>query len=251
MYIFILQGGAEHGVPILVSDLQSGKPAHSCGLLRIGDAILSVNGHNLRNSHHRDAVTVLQSIGEEVVMEVAYIADLVSDNSDDEGEQHQQQQPLLTRDSSMPPQNEVDSLNSASSESEYDSPDSSVEPDHVTSMPITSLPTSTLPVSSASVPVSSSNVLCKPRRAATQQHKLMASFGAPHNGLEANRQLAHPDDHSDENSNFNNSVSANGSTAQYTNYANFYTDNPYATVVSAIELGPNDMPKGKNKPARV
>ena len=242
-----------------MSDLQSGKPAHSCGLLRIGDAILSVNGHNLRNSHHRDAVTVLQSVGEEVVMEVAYIADLVSDNSDDEGEQNhqqQQQQPLLTRDSSVPPQNE-DSLNSASSESEYDSPDSSVEPDHVTSMPTISLPTSTLPtsmlpVSSASLPVSSASVLCKPRRAATQQHKLMASFGAaPHNGLEASRQLAHPDDHSDENSNFNNSVSTNGGVAQYTNYANFYTDNPYATVVSAIELGPNDMPKGKNKPARV
>ena len=69
-----------------MSNLQSGKPAHSCGLLRIGDAILSVNGHNLRNCHHEDAVTVLQSVGEEVVIEVAYIADLVSDNNDDEGE---------------------------------------------------------------------------------------------------------------------------------------------------------------------
>lgn len=271
----ILQGGAEHGVPILVSDLQTGKPAHSCGLLRIGDAILSVNGHNLRNCHHKDAVTVLQSVGEEVVMEVAYIADLVSDNSDDEGEHHQQrQQPLITRDSSMPPQNEVDSLNSASSESEYDSPDSSVEPDHITSVPTTLLPTSTLPVSSTSLPVtsnslpvtsasipassaslpaSSASVLCKPRRAGTQQHKLMASFGAtPHNGLQDSRVMAHPDDLSDENSNFNNnSVSANGGAAQYANYANYYTDNPYATVVSAIELGPSDIPKGKSKPARV
>ena len=202
-----------------MSDLQSDKPAHSCGLLRIRDAILSVNGHNLRNSHHGDAVTVLdlQSVGEEVVMEVAYIVDLVSDNSDEEGEQNhhqQQQQPLLTRDSSMPPQSEADSLNSASSESEYDSPDSSVDPNHVTSTPSTSLPTSTLPVSSASVPVSSASVLCKPRRAATQQHKLMASFGTPHDGLEASRQMAHPDDHSDENSNFNNSVSANGGIAR-------------------------------------
>ena len=152
-----------------MSDLQSGKPAHSCGLLRIGDAILSMNGRNLRNCYHRDAVTVLQSVGEEVMMEVAYIANFVLDNSDDEGEHsHQQQQQLLTRDSSMPPQNEVDSLNSAS-ESEYDSPDSSVEPDHVTSMPSTSSPTSTmprssasLPVSSASLPVLSASVLCKP-----------------------------------------------------------------------------------------
>ena len=243
-----------------MSDLQAGKPAHSCGLLRIGDAILSVNGHNLRNSHHRDAVTALQTVGEEVVMEVAYIADLVSDNSDDEGEQHQQkQQPLITRGSSMPPQNEVDSLNSASSESEYDSPDSSVEPDHMTSVHTASLPTSTqpvsstcLPVSSASLPASSTSVLCKPRRAATQQRKLMASFGAPHNGLEASREMAHPDDHSDENSNFNNNaVLTNGNVAQYANYANYYTDNPYATVVSAIELGPSDIPKGKNKPVRV
>ena len=105
-------------------------------------------------------------------MEVAYIADLVLDNSDNKGEQnHQQkqQQPLLTRVSSMPPQN-VDSLNSASSESEYDLPDLSVEPDHVTSMPFTSLPTSTLPRSSTSLPVSFASVLCKPP---TQQHKLM------------------------------------------------------------------------------
>ena len=139
----------------------------------------------------------------------------------------------------MPPQNKVDSLNSASSD---DSPDSSVEPDHVTSMPSTSLPTSTLPrtsaslpVSSASLPVSSASVLCKPCRAAIQQHKLMASFDtAPHNGLEASRQLrSSPDDHSDKNLNFNNSVYILCKLL------------PYATVVSAIKLGPNDMPKGK------
>ena len=104
---------------------------------------------------------------------MAYIADLVLDNSDNKGEQNhqqQQQQPLLTRVSSMPPQNKVDSSNSASSESEYDSPDLSVEPDHVTSMPFTSLPTSTLPRSSTSLPISFASVLCKPP---TQQHKLM------------------------------------------------------------------------------
>ena len=78
----------------------------------------------------------------------------------------------------------------------------------------------------------------------------MASFGAaPHNnGLQGSRQLGLPDDHSDENSNFNNSVSTNCGVPQYINYANFYTDNPYATVVSAIELGPNDMPKGNIQP---
>ena len=150
----------------------------------------------------------------------------------------------------MPPQNEVDSLNSASSD---DSPDSSVEPDHVTSMPSTSLPTSTLPrssaslpVSSASLPVSSASVLCKSCRTATQQHKLMASFDtASHNSLDASRQLAHLMIIQMKIQTSNNSVSTNGGVAQYTYYVNFYTDNPYATVVSAIELGPNDMPKGK------
>ena len=114
----------------------------------------------------------------------------------------------------------------------------------MTSVPTTSLPTSILLVLSASV-------LCKPCRAGTQQHKLMESFGVPHNGLQASREMAHPDDHLDENTNFNNSVSTNGSAAQYTNYTNFFTDNPYATVVSAIELGPNDIPKGNSKPTRV
>lgn len=42
----------------------------------------------------------------------------------------------------MPPQNEIDSLNFTNSESEYDSSNSSVEPDHMTSVSITSLPTS-------------------------------------------------------------------------------------------------------------
>ena len=79
----------------------------------------------------------------------------------------------------------------------------------------------------------------------------MSSFNAPHNGLRDSRELAHPDDHSDENTNFNNSVSINGGAAQNTSHAKFYTDSPYATVVSAIELGPSDIPKGKNKPARV
>jgi len=232
-----LQGGAEHGVPILVSDLQSGKPAHSCGLLRIGDAILSVNGHSLRNCYHRDAVSILQSVGEEVVMEVVYVADLVSDNSEDEGETQER----LSPSEMIPlvqPHNQENNEHSSSSESEYDSPDSSIEPDH-----ITSLPTSSLPSSSASV-------LCKPRRAPQpqQQHKLMSSFDTSYNGLQAHREMAHPDDHSDGNSNYNNSINGQDST---TNYSLFYTDNPHATVVSAIELGPDDIPKGKSKPARV
>jgi len=108
-----------------------GKPAHSCGLLRIGDTILLVNDHNLRNCYHRGAVSVFQSVGEEVVMEVVYVADIVSDNSDDEGETQERLSPsvLIT---AVQPHN--DNEHSSSSESEYDSPDSSIEPDHSTNL---------------------------------------------------------------------------------------------------------------------
>ena len=42
------QGGREHGVPILVSVIHPDTPASRSNQLFVGDAILSVNGHNLR-----------------------------------------------------------------------------------------------------------------------------------------------------------------------------------------------------------
>lgn len=58
---FVFQGGKEHGVPILISEIHEGQPAHRCKGLYIGDAILSVNGIDLRNAKHAEAVQILSN----------------------------------------------------------------------------------------------------------------------------------------------------------------------------------------------
>ena len=54
-----LQGGKEHGVPVLISEVHRGQPADRCGQLFVGDAILSVNGIDLRQAKHSHAVEIL------------------------------------------------------------------------------------------------------------------------------------------------------------------------------------------------
>lgn len=62
--MFFHQGGKEHGVPILISEIHPGQPADRCGGLHVGDAILAVNGVNLRDTKHKEAVTILsQQVG--------------------------------------------------------------------------------------------------------------------------------------------------------------------------------------------
>lgn len=41
------QGGREHGVPILISELEAGGPAALTGELYVGDAILAINDVDL------------------------------------------------------------------------------------------------------------------------------------------------------------------------------------------------------------
>ena len=53
------QGGKEHGVPILISEIHPGQAADRSGALYVGDAILSVNGIDLRDVKHADAVEIL------------------------------------------------------------------------------------------------------------------------------------------------------------------------------------------------
>ncbi len=52
-------GGLEHGVPIMISEILPGPVAHQSGAFSGGDAILSVNGHDLRDKRHSDAVDIL------------------------------------------------------------------------------------------------------------------------------------------------------------------------------------------------
>ncbi|KAJ8314427.1 hypothetical protein KUTeg_006577, partial [Tegillarca granosa] len=54
-----ITGGKEHGVPILISEIHEGQPADRCEGLFVGDAILSVNGIDLKNTKHAEAVQIL------------------------------------------------------------------------------------------------------------------------------------------------------------------------------------------------
>jgi len=55
----VLKGGREHGVPILISEIHPDLPAHRSGALFVGDAILGVNGMDLRDAKHSEAVEIL------------------------------------------------------------------------------------------------------------------------------------------------------------------------------------------------
>ncbi|XP_017783219.1 PREDICTED: uncharacterized protein LOC108567333 [Nicrophorus vespilloides] len=76
-----ITGGREHGVPILISELEPNGPAAVSGQLYIGDAILSVNERDLRQACHKEAVDILKQNSEECRLQVQYIAVDDSDNS--------------------------------------------------------------------------------------------------------------------------------------------------------------------------
>ena len=46
-------------MPILISEIHEGQPADRCNGLFVGDAILAVNGVDLRNAKHAEGVKVL------------------------------------------------------------------------------------------------------------------------------------------------------------------------------------------------
>ncbi len=56
-----ITGGKDVGVPIIISQIHPNSPAQECGLLYVGDAILSVNGIDLKSAHHQEAVQILSS----------------------------------------------------------------------------------------------------------------------------------------------------------------------------------------------
>ncbi|VEL29891.1 unnamed protein product [Protopolystoma xenopodis] len=54
-------GGLEHGVPIIISEIHSGQLAERVGGIYVGDAILAVNGIDLRDKRHSHAVQILST----------------------------------------------------------------------------------------------------------------------------------------------------------------------------------------------
>ncbi|XP_028668225.2 alpha-1-syntrophin [Erpetoichthys calabaricus] len=73
-----IKGGKENKMPILISKIFKGLAADQTEALYVGDAILSVNGHDLRDATHDDAVQALKKTGKEVILEVKYIKEMSS-----------------------------------------------------------------------------------------------------------------------------------------------------------------------------
>ncbi|XP_053742980.1 beta-1-syntrophin isoform X3 [Synchiropus splendidus] len=68
-----VKGGKENKMPILISKIFKGLAADQTQALFVGDAILSVNGMNLRDSTHDEAVQALKRAGKQVTLEVKYM----------------------------------------------------------------------------------------------------------------------------------------------------------------------------------
>lgn len=64
-----IKGGRENRMPILISKIFPGLAADQSRALRVGDAILSVNGSDLREATHDAAVQALKKAGKEVTLE--------------------------------------------------------------------------------------------------------------------------------------------------------------------------------------
>lgn len=64
-----IKGGRENRMPILISKIFPGFAADQSRALRVGDAILSVNGNDLREATHDLAVQALKKAGKEVTLE--------------------------------------------------------------------------------------------------------------------------------------------------------------------------------------
>ncbi|XP_066493236.1 beta-2-syntrophin [Tiliqua scincoides] len=71
-----IKGGRENRMPVLISRIFPGLAAERCGALRLGDAILAVNGIDLRDATHDQAVQALKRAGREVVLEVKYMREV-------------------------------------------------------------------------------------------------------------------------------------------------------------------------------
>ncbi|XP_050312215.1 beta-1-syntrophin isoform X2 [Anthonomus grandis grandis] len=71
-----IKGGKENKMPILISKIFKGMAADQTEQLYVGDAILSVNGEDLREATHEEAVKALKKAGKIVELEVKYLREV-------------------------------------------------------------------------------------------------------------------------------------------------------------------------------
>ena len=67
-----IKGGKENKMPILISKIFKGMAADKTEKLYVGDAILQVNGEDLRDATHDEAVKALKRAGKVVELEGMY-----------------------------------------------------------------------------------------------------------------------------------------------------------------------------------
>nr|XP_044999443.1 gamma-2-syntrophin [Jaculus jaculus] len=73
-----IKGGAEHGVPVVISKIFKDQAADHTGMLFIGDAVLQVNGINVESATHEEVVHLLRNAGDEVTITVEYLREAPS-----------------------------------------------------------------------------------------------------------------------------------------------------------------------------
>ncbi|KAL4715387.1 hypothetical protein ACJJTC_015158 [Scirpophaga incertulas] len=71
-----IKGGIENNMPILISKIFKGMAADLTEQLYVGDAILSVNGDDLKDATHEEAVKALKRAGKMVQLEVKYLREV-------------------------------------------------------------------------------------------------------------------------------------------------------------------------------
>ena len=71
-----IKGGRENKMPILISKIFKGLAADQTDSLYVGDAILAVNGEDLRNATHDEAVQALKRAGREVELTVKFLKEV-------------------------------------------------------------------------------------------------------------------------------------------------------------------------------
>jgi len=71
-----IKGGKENKMPILISKIFKGMAADKTQQLYVGDAVLTVNGEDLRDATHDEAVRALKRAGKVVDLEVKFLREV-------------------------------------------------------------------------------------------------------------------------------------------------------------------------------
>ncbi|ESN94558.1 hypothetical protein HELRODRAFT_95740 [Helobdella robusta] len=71
-----IKGGSENKMPIIISKIFKGMAADRTEKLYVGDAVLAVNGEDLREATHDQAVKILKRAGKVVDLEVKYLREV-------------------------------------------------------------------------------------------------------------------------------------------------------------------------------